>query len=78
MFEELREIYNFFEDEESKIIFQSRLLYGLTGEWKYIRDMLLFYRKKDKGKRTEGRGYGSVSKCRKEEDPKSQNYFCYL
>lgn len=49
MYNELKEIYDYFEDEESKMIFRQRLLYGLTGDWKYIKEMLLYYRQENKG-----------------------------
>lgn len=48
MFQQLKKIYNFFEDEESKTIFKFKLLHGLTDDWKYIKEMLLFYRKENK------------------------------
>ena len=49
MFEELKDIYNVFEDEESKMIFRFRLLYGLTDNMEYIKEMLLSFRKENKG-----------------------------
>lgn len=44
MYRELKEIYNYFEDEESRFVFQQRLLYSLTGDWKHIIDLVLYYR----------------------------------
>lgn len=49
MFEQLKNLHDCLMDEESKVIFCSRLLYGLTHDWKYIKDMLFFFRKEDKG-----------------------------
>ena len=49
MYEELKKVYRYFDDEESKMIFRQRLLYALTGDCKYIKEMLLFYQKKNKG-----------------------------
>lgn len=49
MFTELKKVYDYFQDEESRMIFRQRLLYGLTNDLKYIRDMLLSYRDKNKG-----------------------------
>ena len=49
MFQELKEIYKYFEDDESREIFKNRLLYGLTGDWKYLKEMLLYYHQPDKG-----------------------------
>jgi len=43
LFKELKEIYNYFGDDESREIFKDRLLYGLTGDWEYLKRMLLFY-----------------------------------
>ncbi|MGN0376895.1 MAG: hypothetical protein ACI4ED_04600, partial [Suilimivivens sp.] len=47
--EELKKVYEYFDDEESKMIFRQRLLYALTGDCKYIKEMLLFYQKENKG-----------------------------
>ena len=49
MFSKLKEIYNYFQDEESKIIFRQRLLYSLTNDLEYIREMLLYYQNGNKG-----------------------------
>lgn len=37
----IMEIYKKLADEESKLIFTDRLLFSLTGDWKYMRDILL-------------------------------------
>jgi len=49
MFEEINGLYQCLEDEESKKIFRYRLLYSLTGDREYIKEMLLTYRKENKG-----------------------------
>lgn len=49
MFAELKEVYDYFQDEESRMIFRQRLLYGLTNDLTYIKDMLLYYRDENKG-----------------------------
>ena len=49
MYEELKKVYEYFDDEESRMIFRQRLLYALTGDCKYIKEMLLYYRKENKG-----------------------------
>jgi len=38
--ETLRNIYNHLQDEESRVIFEKRLLYSITDEYSHIRDML--------------------------------------
>lgn len=45
MFKELKELYESLADEESKMIFRQRMLFSITGDWKYFKEMLLFYRK---------------------------------
>ncbi len=49
MFSKLKKIYNYFQDEESKMIFRQRLLYSLTNDLEYIREMLLHYQNGNKG-----------------------------
>jgi len=48
MFEQLKDIYNSLGDEESKMTFRCRLLYSLTHDWKYIKELLGFYKKENK------------------------------
>lgn len=45
MFNELKELYESLADEESKMIFRQRMLFSITGDWKYFKEMLLFFRK---------------------------------
>lgn len=49
MYKELEQIYKTLQDEESKMIFRQRLLFGLTGDLNYMKDMLLYYRRENKG-----------------------------
>ena len=49
MFKGLKDLYDCLEDEESKMIFRYRLLYGLTEDLEYIKKMLVHYRKENKG-----------------------------
>lgn len=49
MYNDLEKLYKSLGDEESKVIFRQRLMYALTGDLKYIKEMLLFYKKDSKG-----------------------------
>ncbi len=46
MYDGMKGVYEALADSESKAIFRRMLLYSLTGDWQYFKEILLMYRKK--------------------------------